>query len=267
MFTIFVLACNVLAYFAVVRGGSRTIELQRGQLTQRIDEISQAMSREKVLRDKVEHGARKVFDENERFLRTVGADLHDGPAQLIGLALLKLDGQDGDQDETNIAQARSAITQAMREVRAIAAGLLLPDISGQTLEDCRDATVRSHEAKTGTKVRLTFSALPADCPDQVKVCVCRFIQEGLANSFRHARGIGQRVLVAGEADFVRVTVADSGPGMPKAYAVADGAHLGLSSLRGRLESVKGTMTVSSWPRRGTRLVARLPLRVEEPDGV
>jgi signal transduction histidine kinase len=267
MVTFFVLACNVLAYFAVVHGGSKTIEVQRGQLTQRIDELSQAMSREKALRDQVERGAQKVFDENERFLRALGADLHDGPAQLIGLALLKLDQQGGETDETNIQQARSAITQAMREVRAITAGLLLPDISGQKLEDCIEATVRSHEAKTGTKVSLTCSELAAECPDRVKICVCRFIQEGLANAFRHARGIGQRVIVEGETDFIRVTVADSGPGMPKAYPAENGPHLGLIGLRDRLESVNGTMTVSSRPRHGTRLVARLPLSMEKPNAV
>jgi signal transduction histidine kinase len=197
----------------------------------------------------------------------MGADLHDGPAQLIGLALLKLDCQDGEMDETNLLQARLAITQAMREVRAIAAGLLLPDIGGQSLEDCIEATIRNHEAKTGTKVSLTCSNLPTHCADPVKVCACRFIQEGLANSFRHARGIGQRVHVEGGTDFIRVTVADSGPGMPKDYPLENGPHLGLISLRGRLESVNGTMTVSSRPRRGTRLVARLPLTLEKPDAI
>jgi len=267
MFTFFVLCCNVLGYFLVVHGGSKTIEQQRIQLTQRIDELSQAMEREKALRDHIERGAQKVFDENERFLRALGSDLHDGPAQLIGLALLKLDRQGGDTDEANLHQARAAITQAMREVRAIAAGLLLPDISGQTLEACIEATVRNHEAKTGTKVALKCSDLEPDCPDRLKVCVCRFIQEGLANSFRHAGGIGQRVHVDGEQDFIRVIVADSGPGISRARSGDDGPHLGLISLRDRLESVHGTMTVSSRPRRGTRLVARLPLRMEKTGDV
>ena len=83
MVTCFVLACNVLAFFTVVHGGSKTIDLQRSELRQRVDELSQAMSREKTLRDHVERGAQEVFNENERFLRALGSDLHDGPAQLI----------------------------------------------------------------------------------------------------------------------------------------------------------------------------------------
>ena len=43
--------------------------------------------------------------------------------------------------------------------------------------------------------------------------MCRFVQEGLANSFRHAGGKGQRVHVSGARGLVRVIVTDRGPGM------------------------------------------------------
>lgn len=267
MFTFFILSCNVLGFLAVVHGASRIIDQQRDQLSQQINQLSRAVARETALRTQIERGAQNVFDENERFLRALGADLHDGPAQLIGLALLRLDDGAGGVNRTSLEQARTAIAEAMRDVRAIAAGLLLPDISGRTLEDCLAATVRNHEARTGTSVTLVCENLTTECSDQVRICVCRFIQEGLANSFRHAQGIGQRVTVVGETDFIRVTVSDSGPGMPKGR-VADGSpHLGLISLKNRLESLNGTMTVSSWPRRGTQLVARLPLKMEKPDAV
>lgn len=267
VFTIFVLFCNVLAYYLVVHGGSQTIETQRFQLTQRIDELSKAMSRERALRARIEQSAQKAFDENERFLRALGADLHDGPAQLIGLALLKLDPRDGEIHRATLLQARSAITQAMREIRGIAAGLHLPDIDGQPLEACIKATVRNHEAKTGTVVRLTCFGLRDDCPTQIKICACRFIQEGLANAFHHARGLDQRVHVDGGANFIRVTVADSGPGMPKVPLTDDDPHFGLICLRDRVENLNGTMKVSSLPQRGTRIVARLPLNMEKPDAV
>ena len=261
--TLLVVACNILAFFAIVHGGGKTIEEQRTELTQRIDELSQAMSREKALHERLEQGAQRMFEENERFLRALGSDLHDGPAQLIGLALLKLE-PGGEQTEADVCGTRSVLIEAQRGLRHIAAGLLLPDLTGQTLEECIDATVRNHEAKTGTKVELVISRPPADCAKHVKECVCRFVQEGLANSFRHAGGKGQRVHVSGARGLVRVIVTDRGPGMASTAANDGSPHLGLSSLRGRLESVNGTLTVSSRPRRGTRLMARLPLGMEKP---
>ena len=261
--TLLVVACNILAFFAIVHSGGKTIEEQRNQLTQRIDELSQAMSREKVPHERLEQGARQMFEENERFLRALGSDLHDGPAQLIGLALLKLE-PGGGQTAADVRGTRSVLIEAQRGLRHIAAGLLLPDLTGQTFEECIEATVRNHEAKTGTKVELVISRPPADCAKHVKECVCRFVQEGLANSFRHAGGKGQRVHVSGARGLVRVIVTDRGPGMAATLAQDSGPHLGLSCLRGRLESVNGTLTVSSRPRRGTRLVARLPLGMEKP---
>ena len=144
-----------------------------------------------------------------------------------------------------------------REIRGISAGLLLPDLAAQGLEACIIATVRNHEMRTGTSVDLVCKEIPADCPQHAKICVCRFIQEGLANSFRHAGGLGQRVRVAGGSEFVQAAVSDEGPGMPASSE--NGARLGLSGLRGRLESIRGSLTVGNRLRRGTRLVARLPL--------
>lgn len=193
----------------------------------------------------------------------MGSDLHDGPAQLIGLALLKLDHCGAEGDDSKRHQVRTALTQAVRELRDIAAGLLLPEIDGLPLEACVRTMVANHEANTGTKVALTCSRLPAESPERLKVCVCRFIQEGLANSFRHGGGLRQRVRVDGSGGFIRVTVADSGPGIRPAVSPDGGTRLGLSGLRGRLQSMNGTLTVSSQPQRGTRLVARLPLITEK----
>ncbi|MBL4919380.1 sensor histidine kinase [Szabonella alba] len=264
-FTFFVLICNVLAYFSVVHGGTRTIQAQKEQLTGRINELSEAMSREKALRDRIAESVHKVFDENERFLRSLGSELHDGPAQLIGHALLKLDPEDRSIDCETVLQARAALSQAMQEVRAITAGLLLLDVTGQKIEDCLAAFVRSHEARTGTKVSVDMFGLAEDVPDRVKICVCRFIQEGLANAFRHGGGIDQRVKVEGLTGVIRVTVSDGGPGIRSVAPAGPGPHLGLISLRRRVESVNGTMTIRSSARYGTRLVAIIPLKMEMPD--
>lgn len=261
--TALVLILNTLAFFAVVHGGSRTIERQRVELTQRIEEISRAMAREKALSEQVVLGAKRASRENERFLHSIGSDLHDGPAQLIGLALLRL-GERHAADPA-IVQAREALDQAMQELRGIAAGLLLPDLEGQRLEECVRATVRHHEAKTGTLVDLVCEELPDVCPQDVKVCICRFIQEGLSNAFRHAGGVGQSVAVRSEKAVIKVTVADRGPGMPASARSDQAPRLGLTSLRGRLASVNGTLTVSSKPRRGTVLVATLPFGTEKRD--
>lgn len=269
--TCLVLACNSMAFFVIVRGGSQTIRRQGADLSRRIEEAWLAAEREAVLRDRIEQGAKKAIEENERFLQALGADLHDGPAQLIALALLHLDRQGASYrqgatpDDGTLDRVQSALTAAMRDLREIIAGMYLSDVGLQPLTQGIDLTVRNHEARTGTRVKVRCANLPTDMASPLKVCICRFIQEGLSNSFRHAGGVGQSVLVEGGAGFVRTTVSDEGPGMATIATPDKGPHFGLDSLRRRLESLKGTLTVSNLSHHGTRLVACLPLDPEIAD--
>ena len=47
----------------------------------------------------------------------------------------------------------------------------------------------------------------------LKITVYRFVQEALANAYRHADAIGQKVSVTHEAGHRRIEVSDLGPGI------------------------------------------------------
>lgn len=254
-----VLLLIVTVFSSLIRDGSRTIDSQKQELTQRVAELSEAMERTKELRDQIENGAKRATEEHERFLREVGSDLHDGPAQLISLALLRLDELVADNDSSTGTAIRSALTNSMRDIRGISAGLLLPNIEGQRLQDCLRATVRDHELKTGTQVRFRTENLPEQCLAYVKICLCRFIQEGLSNAYRHAGGEGQCVVVRLHGDGILAEVSDSGPGFVMNAQADPALRLGLIGLRGRLESLRGTLTIDSIAGGGTTLAAWLPL--------
>lgn len=256
-----VLFLTVLAFSSLIRDGSRTIESQKQELTERIAELSQSVEKTKELRDRIENGAKRVMEEQERFLRDVGSDLHDGPAQLISLALLKLDELDVDAGSSTSGAIRCTLRNALRDIRGISSGLVLPNLEGQKLQDCLRATVRDHELKTGARATFQFANLPEPCPAYIKICLCRFVQEGLSNAFRHAGGQGQHVSVEGRGDGILAEVSDTGPGIVKKDVADSAAHMGLIGLRGRLESLRGTLTIESRAGGGTTLSAWLPLGV------
>jgi hypothetical protein len=68
--------------------------------------------------------------EHERFLRRIGSDLHDGPTQLISFALLRLDALAQADDREAV---RSALQDALSEIRAVSSGLLMPAVEGRSL--------------------------------------------------------------------------------------------------------------------------------------
>ena len=74
----------------IVLRGSRVIAQQRGALEQRIGELSQLLAQNVELRQRVQGAAARATALNERYLRRISAELHDGPAQLLALASLRL---------------------------------------------------------------------------------------------------------------------------------------------------------------------------------
>jgi signal transduction histidine kinase len=74
--------------------------------------------------------------------------------------------------------------------------------------------------------------LPANTPSQLKVCIYRFVQEGLNNAYRHAAAVGQAVHVVSDGRELTVEVADKGPGCSPSNSFA-GGKLGLAGLRAR----------------------------------
>ena len=77
--------------FAIVRRGSRTIESQQNTLHDRISQLSGLLAQNESLRQRIDELYVRSAETHEAFLRRVGHELHDGPAQLIALALLRLE--------------------------------------------------------------------------------------------------------------------------------------------------------------------------------
>jgi signal transduction histidine kinase len=257
--TAVVVASICLAFWTLISDGSRTIERQEKEAQDRIVQLSDAMRATQELRRRIERGARNVIEENERFLKTVGSELHDGPAQMIGMALMRLDALETKSNSKNINVVRLGLNDAMRDIRAISSGLILSNFENQSLSECLRNTVRSHEVRTRSDVKLEFGDIPEECAPHLKICLCRFVQEGLTNAFRHAGGRGQRVLIALMGNGVRAAVIDTGPGMPANFEASAGLRLGLVGLRARFESIRGTFEITSTPGMGTTLSAWMPL--------
>jgi signal transduction histidine kinase len=249
-----------------VAHSGRIIDRQRLALIERVSQLSELLHQNHLLKERIERAARKATEDNERFLRRVGYDLHDGVAQLISLALLRLDKITGTpQERGNLHNIHKALSDALGDIRNICKGLLLPEVRSMTLKDALLFMIRSHERRTGTTIDCTIAELPEQAPEFIKVALCRFIQESLNNAFKHAGGQGQRISIVWDGVHIEVEVADEGPGMCGADAGMREPGLGLAGLRDRIESIGGDVMITSAPDAGTRITASLPLMMEMSD--
>lgn len=274
-----VTAAMMAALSGIVSRGSATITEQRSRLEAQVAELKSLLAENAELSQRIQSAYGRTASMNERFLRRVGADLHDGPAQLLSLALLRLDGLaplvDGSsgtarsdvQPTRSVDQAavkdferiRSSLSDALKELRQISGGLALPELVGASLSDVVGIAVRAHERKTDTKVQIDIDATGALVPNELKICIYRCVQEGLNNAFRHAGGQGQRVAVTVRGASVDLVITDRGPGIGAVAAETASAGLGLSGMRDRVASLGGTMDVGRGPEGGTRVAATFNL--------
>jgi signal transduction histidine kinase len=240
---------------------SRSFARQRTELDSRITALSAEIDRRERLRERVEREARRTIEDNARLLKLIGSDLHDGPAQLISLALLRLDALAGASRSADVQTIRQALRESMAHIRNVSAGLLTEAAAGPVglVKEIR-RMAREHEAATGAPVALDLAEAPADCPRPVALCLRRVVQEGLANAARHAGGAGVRVRAARADGGIAVEVSDHGPGLAAAPAADGQPRLGLIGLRVRVESVGGALEViDRGPGQGVTLAAWVPV--------
>jgi signal transduction histidine kinase len=254
----------LLIYFALigfVRGASRTIERQGVKLTQQVQRLTELLIQNGELHDRVQRASANAAASNERFLRRISAELHDGPVQELGAALLRMDrviGQNPGQPQLPAIQ--SSLQTAIQEVRGLAGGLGLPQLDGLRLEEVLAQVVNSHERRTGSKVKLTTAGLPEQVDLPVKITLYRIVQEALNNAFRHAGGVGQAVNAKCAAGRIQVEVSDQGPGFDVNQSIDWEQHLGLAGMRERVESLGGLFSVESQLNHGSRVTVSLPLQ-------
>lgn len=249
----------------IVLGGSRTIDSQRRALNDRIDELSALLRQNEALRARVQRATQRATSLNESYLRRIGADLHDGPAQLVAYASLRLDSPKladprtpAEERETSLTNIKTSLDDAMAEIRGICSGLMLPHIETDSLAELLKRAILAHEQRTGVTVDLLLNQTPAYLSRAAKICIYRFVQEALNNGYRHAGGIGQKVTQSSEGSQVTVEVADEGHGFRMSDVSPE--KLGLAGLRDRVESLGGVFHLFSSDR-GT--IVRMSLNIEE----
>ncbi len=264
---VMVLIYLVLSGF--IQKTSNTIEQQQMELNRQIEQLSHLLSQNKVLNNRVRKAAASISTIHERLLRRIGAELHDGPSQELGLALLQLDTSlsrmekfsdvNFEKSTKEISQIQQMLQNTLIEMRGIAAGLSLPQLVELNLGETIVRVVRSHERMTDLKVNLIMESIPQNTSLPVKITVYRVLQEAMNNAYHHANGAAVDVTVTSDKENFSIEVYDRGGGF-KVDELSDlDGHMGLIGMHERVESLGGNFLIESTLDTGTRISAQIPL--------
>jgi signal transduction histidine kinase len=257
------LLSSPLIYLWVARPFVDATRVARLELTEQLTQSRRLLEQNEILRRSLQRASATTADVHERIIQRIGADLHDGPAQLLTFALLKLDRlnnamQSGNEtkSKTDVDKMRAVITQTLREIREISSGLSLPELDSLDVAQAIALAVRRHQEATNTKVELSITGLSGDVSISHKTCIYRLVQEALSNAFRHSRASTYKVSADGHQQLV-VCVTDDGCGFD--VSALPERSLGLSGMRARANALGGRLEINSTPGMGTTLKASFEL--------
>jgi signal transduction histidine kinase len=243
----------------IVSRGSRTIVQQRKELLAKVLELRSLLTQNEDLRTTLRQSNESVSDMNERFLQRIGAELHDGPAQKLAYSVLRTSSvrkllEQAHLDQSALDDIRRILQDAIKDVRLMSAGLMLPELVGFDLRGVVSLAARLHSDYSGTLVTLNDNMKGSYTNSALKTSVFRYVQEALTNAYKHAGGIGLSIDMD-DRDDIRIVVSDKGQG---ATGKEFKKGLGLVGMQSRIFALGGKLDIESSPETGTRLVATFP---------
>jgi len=234
-----------------------TIDRQELKLNRQISKLSNLLELNKSMQRSIRSASARAVELNEQFLRRTGADLHDGPAQMIGFSVMRLN-MAIEKDESNLISPefhaiKQALEESLEEIRGISSGLVLPQLESMSLEQCMNKVVLLHTSAHPTEVEEVYNDVEHEIPLPIKICAYRMVQEGLNNALRHGKAEKCRLKVGVNNRVLQIILKDDGVGFRKSQLTNDGKHLGLIGLKDRIESLGGKLSVDSELGVGTTL--------------
>ncbi len=201
---------------------------------------------------------RRVVDAQEHERRRIARELHDETGQaltsvLLGLRLIE---QVSPEVSAAVADLRETITNAIRELRALAVELRPKALDDFGLGAAIERLADTYSRRTGIAIDVHVTGVTERLPEDIETALYRIVQESLTNVAKHAGAARASVTVHRGPHSVAAVVEDDGTGFDPA-TITPG--LGLSSMLERAELVSGTVRVESRPDGGTTIAAEVPL--------
>ena len=208
--------------------------------------------------------ARSLASLQER--QKLARDLHDSVSQaLYGIALgartarVLVEREQASKDSLieSLDYVLSLAEAGLAEMRALIFELRPESLEQEGLATALTKQAAATQARHNIKVETDLCDEPP-IPLSKKEALYRVVQEGLHNVVKHAQAKSIHLVMRMDRQYIYVEVQDDGIGFDPEQGFP--GHLGLRSMRERIERYAGSLNIESAPGEGATLVASLPLR-------
>lgn len=206
-----------------------------------------------------------VLAERQRLAREIHDTLAQGFASIVTLyeAARAEVGLRPELALRRLEEAGRTARASLAEARRFLSDLRPEALEHATLAGALATIVRDFSAETGIAARSIVNGEARELGSEAEATLLRVGQEALANVRKHAGASRVALTLTYLDDSIRLDVRDDGVGFDAESAGRarngwQAGGFGLTSMRERLESQGGTLTIESAPGAGTTIVAALP---------
>ena len=223
-----------------------------------LDRLTEDRARERRL-------AAQVISAQDEERARVARELHDSTAQILTAVMLQLGAAARESTsaplDARIATLRELAAEALEEVRTLSHTMHPRVLDDLGLVAALEWLARQTRAQEPLDVRVEGDAFDQPIPSALASVLYRVAQEALRNAARHAEAKHVVVRLRRDTSSAVLEIEDDGCGFDVALAEKRRPGMGLFSMRERIGLVNGRLSVRSTPRRGTRVVASVPLTI------
>jgi signal transduction histidine kinase len=210
--------------------------------------------------DKLRQVSRQLLSAEEAERRRIAHEIHDELGQTLTALKFSLSmAAKNAPNDPNLAAARQMASAAQKKARTLSHELrpaMLDDMGLlSTLEWYIDRLEQHANLAVSLDAKLNEDALSPE----LKTTLYRLIIEALTNVRKHAQASSVEIILVQDAGHISLTITDDGqgfnPNLPRGRH-----HVGLSSMRERIQGLGGSFTLATSPGQGTRITVTTPLK-------
>lgn len=214
----------------------------------------------------------KILEAQEHERQRIARDVHDGPAQHMANAIMKVDickmvvQKDLDKGIQELEDLKRSVKVALKEVRNIIFDLRPMTLDDLGLNETIHETIKAITQDIDIKVDLKLKPIQVEIEPIIQVAVYRIVQEIFNNITKHASANRVEVKLDFGTKYLMLVVSDDGVGFnvdeTLARVKSRGTSYGLIGILDRVNQLQGEIKINSSKGRGVCYSVKLPINRE-----
>lgn len=209
----------------------------------------------------------RIIDAQENERQRMSKAMHDGPAQSLTNFILqaeivqRLFDSNPEQARVELQNLKSTATSTFQRVREFITELRPMMLDDLGLVPTVRRYVKAFEEKSGIPTALTVTGEERRFESHCEVLAFRAIQELLNNARTHSQCTQIRITLDVDESYARAVVEDNGKGFDVGAVLAPDQkqHIGLSTLKEKVELLGGQLQIASVLGQGTKATVEIPI--------